>query len=269
MTATVQANLDWSDEADLASKVRAATSVRHRDAHLRQQPLVMDARAPTWTSATGVARDRNDARCGLLEQMLQGPAGLSRYVDGPSTSPCWLFATGANTATPASDFRSWLDYGRLSSGEKMQQPLCTGSTTSSDAVPGSARQARAGSPWRSTWCRSLDDRAPGPAGWAFSTTLGSRSAAELTRRWSSPICCKFRPRWRAMRCARRARGGHRLELARTCSGSRGAGFKGWQKLSASTIAELDPVDDVLDTGRTWPSGCRGVARPPAETPHRW
>jgi len=27
MTATVQANLDWSDEADLASKVRAATSV--------------------------------------------------------------------------------------------------------------------------------------------------------------------------------------------------------------------------------------------------
>jgi len=72
MTATVQANLDWSDEADLASKVRAATAVSPVvTAMFANSPLIdgrdcgyLDFRYQVW-------RETDAARCGLLEQMLR------------------------------------------------------------------------------------------------------------------------------------------------------------------------------------------------------
>src|SRR5207253_7546984 len=81
MTATVQANLDWSDEADLASKVRAATAVSPVvSAMFANSPLIdgrdcgyLDFRYQVW-------RETDAARCGLLEQMLQPGWGYRRYV---------------------------------------------------------------------------------------------------------------------------------------------------------------------------------------------
>ena len=64
MTATVQANLDWSDEADLASKVRAATAVSPVvSAMFANSPLIdgrdcgyLDFRYQVW-------RETDAARC--------------------------------------------------------------------------------------------------------------------------------------------------------------------------------------------------------------
>src|SRR5918911_874428 len=83
MTATVQANLDWSDEQDLAEKVRAATAVSPVvTAMFANSPLVngrdsgyLDYRYQVW-------RETDDARCGLLEQMLQPDWGYQLYVEG-------------------------------------------------------------------------------------------------------------------------------------------------------------------------------------------
>jgi len=102
MTATVQANLDWSDEADLASKVRAATSVSPIvTAIFANSPLVNGRESSYLDFRYQVWRETDDARCGLLEQMLQPGWGIGGTSSGPSTSPCSSFATGANTGTPA------------------------------------------------------------------------------------------------------------------------------------------------------------------------
>src|SRR5213079_1567540 len=70
MTSTVQANLDWSEEGDLASKVRAATAVSPIvSAICANSPLIngrpcgyLDFRYQVW-------RETDYPRCGLLEQM--------------------------------------------------------------------------------------------------------------------------------------------------------------------------------------------------------
>ena len=63
MTATVQANLDWSDEADLASKVRAATGVSPIvTALFANSPLVNGRESAYLDFRYQVWRETDDAR---------------------------------------------------------------------------------------------------------------------------------------------------------------------------------------------------------------
>jgi glutamate--cysteine ligase len=115
MTATVQANLDWSDEADLASKVRAATRVSPIvSALFANSPLVhgrdsgyLDFRYQVW-------RETDPARCGLLERMLQPGWGYRAYVEWALDVPL-LFARreGQYLDGGGQTFRSWLATGKL------------------------------------------------------------------------------------------------------------------------------------------------------------
>src|SRR5437016_8033102 len=125
MTATVQANLDWSDEGDLASKVRAATAVSPIvSAMFANSPLVngrecgyLDFRYQVW-------RETDASRCGLLEQMLQPDWGYRRYVEWAIDVPM-LFVRNGTEYRDAGDqtFRAWLTSGQLASGEKAQPTL--------------------------------------------------------------------------------------------------------------------------------------------------
>jgi len=199
----------WSDEADLASKVRAATSVSPIvTAIFRQQARwSMDARAPTLDFRYQVWRETDDAAADCWSRCCTRLAVIWRYVDWPSDVPMLFVRNGSEYRDAGGQtFRSWLTTGpSLLRREDAANPLALGRPPH-DAVPGSARQARAGSPCADV-CRSLDDRAPGPRVGILYDASAREAAAELTRSGSSPICCSSRPRWRAMRCARRARGG--------------------------------------------------------------
>src|SRR5256885_16246011 len=67
MTATVQANLDWSDERDLAEKVRAATSASPIVTALFANSSVIAGRDGGWLDFRyQVWRECDPDRCGLL-----------------------------------------------------------------------------------------------------------------------------------------------------------------------------------------------------------
>src|SRR3954462_4087362 len=125
MTATVQANLDWSDEADLASKVRAATAVSPIvSAMFANSPLIdgrpcgyLDFRYQVWL-------ETDDARCGLLEQMLEPGWGYRRYVEWAIDVPMLFVRSGTEYLDSGGQtFREWLTTGRLKSGAKRQPTL--------------------------------------------------------------------------------------------------------------------------------------------------
>src|SRR5258708_6504244 len=125
MTATVQANLDWSDEEDLAEKVRAATAVSPVvSAMFANSPLVdgrdcgyLDFRYQVW-------RETDAARCGLLEQMLRPGWGYRAYVDWAIDVPMLFVRNGSDYKDAQQQtFRSWLTSGKLAAGEKVQPTL--------------------------------------------------------------------------------------------------------------------------------------------------
>jgi len=72
MTATVQANLDWSDERDLAENgARRQLRLADRDSAVRQQ-LGRRRRDSGWLDFRyQVWRDTDPDRCGLLEPMFR------------------------------------------------------------------------------------------------------------------------------------------------------------------------------------------------------
>src|SRR3989441_4606791 len=119
MTATVQANLDWSDEADLASKVRAATSVSPIvTAIFANSPLVNGRESSYLDFRYQVWRETDDARCGLLEQMLQPGWGYRRYVEWAIDVPMLFVRNGSEYRDAGGQtFRSWLTAGRLKAGD--------------------------------------------------------------------------------------------------------------------------------------------------------
>src|SRR5206468_5065736 len=125
MTATVQANLDWSDEADLASKVRAATGVSPIvTALFANSPLVNGRESAYLDFRYQVWRETDDARCGLLEQMLQPGWGYRRYVEWAIDVPMLFVRNGtAYQDARGQTFRDWLTSGQLASGEKSQPTL--------------------------------------------------------------------------------------------------------------------------------------------------
>src|SRR5882724_318759 len=254
MTATVQANLDWSDEADLASKVRAATAVSPVvSAMFANSPLIdgrdcgyLDFRYQVW-------RETDPARCGLLEQMLRPGWGYRQYVEWAIDVPM-LFVREASEYRDAGGqtFRGWLTSGRLASGQKVQPTLSNWvdhlttlfpevrvkrvlEVRGADVVPLPLLIALP-----ALWVGILYDRA------------AREAAAELTRRWKFSDLLQFQAE--VARLALRAKGPGgvtALELARDLLRIARSGLKGWQKLSGLDESRtLDPVDDILDEGRT-------------------
>jgi glutamate--cysteine ligase len=81
-TAGTQVNLDFSDEADCARKVRVAQLLTPLLYALFANSPILEDRATGCLSVRGEIWSRTDAdRCGLIEQLLKPGAGFADYVD--------------------------------------------------------------------------------------------------------------------------------------------------------------------------------------------
>jgi glutamate--cysteine ligase len=110
MTATVQANLDWSDEADLAAKVCAATSASPAvTAIFANSPFqsgrpsgLLDFRYQVW-------RETDPSRCGLLPIMASLDFSYLKYVEWALDVPL-LFVRheGQYLDARSQTFRQWM-----------------------------------------------------------------------------------------------------------------------------------------------------------------
>ena len=255
MTATVQANLDWSDEADLASKVRAATAVSPIvSAMFANSPLVngrdsgyLDFRYQVW-------RETDASRCGLLEQMLQPDWGYRRYVEWAIDVPMLFVRNGTEYRDAGGQtFRAWLTSGQLASGEKAQPTLSHWVDHLTTLFP-EVRVKRV-LELRGADVVPLPLMIALPALWVgILYDKGAReAAAALTSGWKFSELLQFQAD--VARVALRARGpggASALELGRDLLRIAQEGLKGWQKTSGlDESRNLDPLSDILGTGRTY------------------
>ena len=254
MTATVQANLDWSDEADLASKVRAATAVSPIvSAMFANSPLVngrdcgyLDFRYQVW-------RETDSARCGLLEQMLRPDWGYRSYVEWAIDVPMLFIRNGSDYRDAGQQtFRNWLTTGRLASGAQSQPTLSHWVDHLSTLFP-EVRVKRV-LELRGADMVPLPLLYALPALWVgLLYDRGAREAAqELTRRWSFAELVEFQGAVAREALAARGPGGvSALELARDLLRIARAGLAGWKRASGlDESAHLEPLSTIVDSGRT-------------------
>jgi glutamate--cysteine ligase len=255
MTATVQANLDWSDEADLSSKVRAATAVSPVvTAMFANSPLIdgrdcgyLDFRYQVW-------RETDAARCGLLEQMLQPEWGYRRYVEWAVDVPMLFVREGtAYRDARGQTFRAWLTSGQLASGEKSQPTLSHWIDHLSTLFP-EVRVKRV-LELRGADMVPLPLMIALPALWVgiLYDRNAREDAAALTRDWTFSELLQFQAD--VARLALRAKGPGgvtALQLGRDLLAIARDGLKGWQQISGlDESRNLDPLSEILDSGRTY------------------
>jgi len=250
MTATVQANLDWSDEQDLAEKVRTSTAVSPIvSAIFANSPLkngresgYLDFRYQVW-------RETDDSRSGLLEQMLEPDWGYRAYVEWAVDVPMLFVRHGTEYKDAQKQtFRDWLTTGRLASGEKVQPILSNWVDHLTTLFP-EVRVKRV-LELRGADVVPLPLMIALPALWVgLLYDRDARLAAyELTRKWTFPQLLDFQGQvCRAALGARGPDGRTALGLGRELVRIARAGLKRW---NAAEVANLDPLDDILDTGRT-------------------
>ncbi|HEX9577071.1 MAG TPA: glutamate-cysteine ligase family protein [Myxococcales bacterium] len=249
MTATVQANLDWSDERDLAEKVRAATAVSPLvSAIFANSPIVngkpsgyLDFRYQVW-------RETDPARSGLLEQMLQPDWGYRAYVEWAIDVPMLFVRSGTDyTDAGGQTFRQWLLTGKLRNGEVRQPTLANWvdhlttlfpevrvkrvlELRGADVVPPKYMLA-----FTALWVGLLYDPPARAAAW------------ELTRKWSFAQRLEFQGE--VARSALRAP--RALDLARELVSIARKGLAGWAARSGlDERPHLDSLDDIVASGKT-------------------
>jgi glutamate--cysteine ligase len=118
MTATVQTNLDWSDERDLAEKVRAATSASPIVTALFANSSIIGGREGGWLDFRyQVWRETDPDRCGLLEPMVRDGWGYESYVQWALGVPMLFVRRGSEYLDARGQtFGDWLRTGKLKSG---------------------------------------------------------------------------------------------------------------------------------------------------------
>lgn len=254
MTATVQANLDWSDETDLAEKVRAATAVSPIvSAMFANSPLVngrdcgyLDFRYQVW-------RETDPQRCGLLEQMLQPGWGYRSYVEWAIDVPMLFVRTGPDYRdAQGQTFRQWLSTGKLAGGDKAQPTLSNWVDHLTTLFP-EVRVKRV-LEVRGADVVPMPLMLALPAIWVglLYDASARRAAWELTQQWSFAELVDFQGE--VARSALRARGPGgvtALSLARDLLRIARAGLSGWKKISGIDESKhLDPLDEIVDSGTT-------------------
>lgn len=254
MTATVQANLDWSDEQDLAEKVRAATSVSPIvSALFANSPLrngkesgYLDFRYQVW-------RETDPSRCGLLEQMLRPGWDYRAYVEWAIDVPMLFVREGTDYRdAQGQTFRSWLQSGRLASGEERQPTLSHWvdhlTTLFPEVRVKRVLEVRGADVVPMPMLLSL------PALWiGLLYDKGAREAAwRLTRQWKFAELLDFQGEVARHALGARGPGGATaLELGRELLEIARAGLQGWKRMSGfDESAHLEPLQDIVASGRS-------------------
>ena len=115
-TATVQANLDFSDEADMVKKLRVSLALQPVAAALFANSPFTDGRPNGFLSARSeIWRDTDNQRSGMLPLAFEDGFGFERYVDYALQVPMYFVKRGETYHDVAGqDFRALLA-GRLES----------------------------------------------------------------------------------------------------------------------------------------------------------
>ena len=250
MTATVQANLDWSDEKDLAEKVRASTAISPVvTAMFANSPLVegkpsgyLDFRYQVW-------RETDNARCGLLEQMLKPDWGYRTYVEWALDVPMLFIRNGKEYKDAQQQpFRDWFDTGVTRDGTKARPTLQNWVDHLTTLFP-EVRVKRV-LELRGTDVVPLPMMMSLPAIWAgiLYDKDARRAAWELTQKWSFKELVDFQGDVaREALTAKGPGGATARDLAREVLAIARKGLK------ATGFAEekhLDPLSDIVESGRT-------------------
>jgi len=252
MTATVQTNLDFSDERDMAEKARTATAVSPVvTAMFANSPMVGGKPSPFLDFRYQVWRECDPARCGLLEPMLKDGFGYEAYTDWALDVPMLFVRRGAEYLdAQGQTFRDWMRTGRLRSGEVLE-PLVGNwvdhlttlfpevrikrvvELRGADVVPPPLLHSLS-----ALWVGLLYDVQARGAAW------------ELTRKWSFRELLEFQGD--VARRALDARGPDRRtarELASALLTLARDGLGRWAQESGDDARDLlDPLDEVLERG---------------------
>ena len=254
MTGTVQANLDWSSEEDLAEKVRTATAISPIvTAIFANSPIVdgkdsgyLDFRYQVW-------RETDPVRCGLLEAMLEPGWGYQKYVDWALDVPMLFVRRGTDyTDAAGQTFRQYLETGRLANGEE-SRPLFSNwidhlttlfpevrvkrvlEVRGTDVVPLPEMMAHT-----ALWVGVLYDAQARAAAW------------ELTRRWPFAELLAFQADVARSALGARSRSGAlALDLARELVAIARGGLAAWARdTGIDERPHLDAAADIVASGKT-------------------
>ena len=254
MTATVQANLDWSDERDLARKVRAATAVSPVvTAMFANSPLRLGRPSGYLDFRYQVWRETDPARCGLLEQMLRPDWGYAKYVDWAVDVPMLFVRHGSDYRdAQGQTFRDWLVTGRLAGGEKEQPTVSHWADHLSTLFP-EVRVKRV-LELRGADVVPMPLMMALPALWMglLYDKGAAEAAAALTARWSFAELVDFQGAVARKALHAQGPGGVTArELAREVLRIAHAGLRGWRATSGlDESAHLEPLTGIADSGRT-------------------
>jgi glutamate--cysteine ligase len=113
LTATVQANVDFRDEADMVAKMRAATAVTPIvSAIFANSPLAEGRPSGFVSRRLDIWRDTDPDRCGLLHFVFDPDFGYQRYVEWTLDVPMFFVVRdGTYFPTPGVTFREFLREG--------------------------------------------------------------------------------------------------------------------------------------------------------------
>jgi glutamate--cysteine ligase len=206
----------------------------------------LDYRYQVW-------RETDDARCGLLEQMLQPGWGYRRYVEWAVDVPMLFIRNGTDYVDARQQtFRDWLTTGKLRSGEKAQPTLSHWVDHLSTVFP-EVRVKRV-LELRGADMVPLPLLHALPAIWVglLYDADARRAATKLTSRWSFADLLEFQGKVaKHALAATGPRGVTALELARELLEIARGGLRGWEKVSGQDeSAHLDPLGDIVSSGRT-------------------
>lgn len=113
LSATVQANFDFSDEADMVTKMRTAMGCTPLvSALFANSPLSAGSENGFVTKRLAIWQDTDPDRCGLLPFVFEPGFGYERYAEWALDVPMFfLIREGQYIPTPGLSFRSFMDKG--------------------------------------------------------------------------------------------------------------------------------------------------------------
>ena len=112
-TATVQANFDYADEADMVEKVRVSTGISSIVSAIFANSGLSEGKANGYASRRlHIWQHTDPDRCGLLPMVFEPDFGFRRYVEWAIDVPMFFVMRGAEYhATPGLTFRRFMEEG--------------------------------------------------------------------------------------------------------------------------------------------------------------
>jgi glutamate--cysteine ligase len=112
-TATVQANFDYADEADMVEKVRLATAISPIVSAIFANSGLSEGKANGFISKRlHIWQYTDPDRCGLLPMVFEPDFGFRRYVEWAIDVPMFfVYRDGEYRATPGLSFRRFMQEG--------------------------------------------------------------------------------------------------------------------------------------------------------------